>query len=184
MIQDNRGLNEYFTHNDALHDALGLQSGASVELHAFGTGEHNRNFWFVNPVDGKRLVLRVNVVPQPFHDNQVAYEYSALELLASSGRTPLPLYLDDSPKAPGYGVIVTTFCEGRMLDYDHLRAGDLAQCARIMADVHAMPVPDNAPLFKPANALVSLFDECTMRILSGKAIAETLVWEWNTIKYR
>lgn len=111
----------------------------------------------------RRFVLRINVATQPFHRNQVRYEYDALRALEQSGRAPKSLYLDDSAHAPGKGALVIGFCEGRELDFDYLRPGDLSCAAQLMADVHSVPVDDACSLFRPRNPLRTLFDECVER---------------------
>ena len=110
-----------------------------------------------------RYVLRVNVAPQPFHADQVAYEEVALRALAESGRVPRVLYRDSSPEALGAGVLVISYCAGQTLDFDALRPGDLRCAAKIMADIHAVPVDAACPLHRPADPLRELFDECMAR---------------------
>lgn len=126
-------------------------------------GEHNLNYWFENPVSCERFVLRINVTKQPFHDNQVRYEFDALKALECSGCTPKPLYLDDSPQAPCEGAMVIGFCEGEQLDFDHLLPGDLDRAARIMADIHSVSIPSNCKLYRPIDPIRKLFDECFSR---------------------
>ncbi|MCI8469688.1 MAG: aminoglycoside phosphotransferase family protein [Eggerthellaceae bacterium] len=151
----------YLASNADLREAVGARDGELLVPHPLGEGEHNQNFWF--SCGGKRFVLRVNVAPQPFHDNQVRYEFDALGALTPSGCTPRPLYLDDGPDAPAHGALVTSFCPGRQLDFDHLRPGDLERVAALMAAVHAVPVAPACPLHRPADPLRRLLDECVAR---------------------
>ena len=153
----------YLRDNAGLRAALGIPGDAVLWPHPLGMGEHNLNYWFEEPASGVRYVLRINVAPQPFHDNQVAYEHAALVALQPSGCTPRPVYLDDAPTAPGKGALVISFCEGSELDFDGLRPGDLRCAAQLMADVHAVPVSDDCPLFRPADPLRQLFEECLQR---------------------
>ena len=161
----------YLAENAALRFAVGAADDAVLEPHSLGAGEHNLNYWFCEPASGSKYVLRVNVLPQPFHDNQVAYEFAALKALAPSGCTPLPVFLDDSPAALGKGVIVETFCEGDTLDFDRLQPGDLECAARLMANVHAVPVAADCPLYKPHDPLRALYDECLQRFRVYRASA-------------
>lgn len=165
------GTARYLAGNEELRGALGISAHAVLIPHYLGEGEHNRNFWFADPESGRRFVLRINVDPQPFHDNQVAYEFAALQLLEPCGRAPQPLYLDDSPDAPGKGALVETFCEGEQLDFDRLRPGDLRCAVQLMADIHAVRVADVArcPLHRPADPLRGLFDECVNRFKAYRA---------------
>ena len=168
--RDKRELEDYLRNNDELWESLGLSGCPELELHELGMGEHNLNYWFADS-SGRRFVLRVNVASQPFHVNQVAYEFEALRSLGPSGRTPEPLYLDDSPKAPGKGALVIGFCEGSELDFDHVRPGDLRCVAQIMADVHAVPVDENCGLYRPRDPLCDLFEECLERFEMYRASA-------------
>ena len=162
---------EYLRDNVALRRALGVADGDLLEPHFLGTGEHNRNFRFRHIASGDDYVLRVNVAPQPFHRNQVAYEYAALETLAPCGRTPQPLYLDCSPTALGKGVLVISFCEGDQLDFDALRPGDLRCAAQLIADLHAVEVPRECALYRPHDPLRILFEECMQRFATYRASA-------------
>lgn len=161
----------YLNSNAALRAAVGARDDEELVLYPLGMGEHNLNYRFEVPSTGCSYVLRINVASQPFHENQVAYEYAALEVLASSGRVPKPCYIDDSGDAPAKGVLVIGYCDGTMLDFDHLRPGDLRCAAQIIADVHAVPVPLDSTLFRPADPLRSLFDECIQRFETYRASA-------------
>ena len=169
---------EYLCDNAALRAAVGAAGGEVLEPHLLGLGEHNLNYWF--EVGGRKFVLRVNVAPQPFHENQVAYEFAALQSLAPSGCTPMPIYLDDSPSALGEGVIVESFCEGRTLDFDRLQPGDLDCAIRLMADVHAVPVTADCPLHRPSDPLRELFEECLERyeVYRTSAFEDARITKW------
>lgn len=171
---------EYLQRNSDLRAAIGVGRGAVLEPRWLGEGEHNLNFRFTNPENGRCYVLRVNVVKQPFHDDQVAYEFAALEQLARSGCTPEPVYLDNTESAPGEGAMVIGFCEGEQLDFDHLRPGDLRCAAQLMADIHTVPISEPCTLFKPADPLRELYDECLQRFETYKASAfeEPRITRW------
>ncbi len=153
---------EYLSTSGPLREALDVPAGFALEPHLLGMGEHNLNFRFALP-GGQHAVLRVNVASQPFHKNQIRYEFGALEAAVPSGCTPQPLFVDDSPAAPGKGVLVESFCEGRQLDFDDLRPGDVRCAIQMMADVHAVPVSDSCGLFCPADPLRAMFEECQQR---------------------
>lgn len=191
-----RSAARYLADNVELRGLVGASPHDEFTLHPLGEGEHNVNFWFSVP-DGaasrlpepkkassksasQRYVLRVNVLPQPFHACQVRYESDALRAVASSGCTPMPIYVDSSSKAPGEGVLVETFCPGRQLDFDHLRQGDLERCAAILADIHSVPVGPDTPLFRPHDPLQELFDECLerFRIYRASAFEDARITRW------
>ena len=171
---------DYLNANAALRGALGIGDGVVLEPHYLGVGEHNLNYRFEDPGSGRAFVLRVNVVPQPFHDDQVAYEFAALKMVEPSGCTPRALYLDNGPDAPGKGALVISFCEGDELDFDNLRAGDLRCVAQIMANVHAVAVGDECPLHRPADPLRGLFGECLERfeVYRASAFEDARVTKW------
>ena len=153
---------EYLSTSGPLREALDVPAGFALEPHLLGMGEHNLNFRFALP-GGQHAVLRVNVASQPFHKNQIRYEFGALEAAVPSGCTPQPLFVDDSSAAPGKGVLVESFCEGRQLDFDDLCPGDVRCAIQMMADVHAVPVSDSCGLFCPADPLRAMFEECQQR---------------------
>ncbi len=169
---------DYLEGSPALKAALGLPEDRPIQVRAIGEGEHNRNYEF--SAGDERYVLRVNVASQPFHANQVRYEFQALEALIPSGCTPLPLYLDDTPRALGKGCLVISYCEGPQLDFDDLRPGDLACAAQLMADVHSVAVPQSCALFRPADPLRTLFEECLERfeVYRRSAYEEPRLTRW------
>lgn len=153
----------YLANNKGLRCALGIADEAFLQPAFLGAGEHNRNFVFCDPATRKKFVLRINVAPQSFHSNQVAYEAEALRVLGQTDRAPKVLYVDSSKRLLNYNALVISFCEGRMLHYDHLQEGDLERAVRIMADIHAAPIPANCMLTRPEDPLKSLFNECMQR---------------------
>ena len=173
----------YLAENNQLRVTLEIPDDAVVIPHPLGLGEHNKNYWFTHPAKEKKLVLRVNVAPQPFHDNQIAYEYAALRALASSGRTPTPFYIDDSEGSPAYGALVTSFCEGEELDFDSLNPDDLGCVAHIMADVHAVETGEQTKFYRPEDPLRSLYEECLERIdvYKSSGYEEERLTKWVTL---
>ena len=170
----------YLKGNGGLRRALGIADGASLDPIPLGMGEHNQNYLFANPATGQQFVLRINMVRQPFHENQVAYEFGALRALQISGCTPAPLYLDDSASAPGKGAMVIGFCPGKELDFDHLNPGDLKRTAALMADVHAVPVTESCTVYHPVDALRQLYDECAdrFRVYRASAYEDARITRW------
>ena len=170
----------YLRDNAALRAAVGAPQGCVLEPRDLGMGEHNVNYRFDVPGNGRSFVLRVNVATQPFHDDQVAYEFAALQALEPSGCTPKPFYLDNSPAALGEGAMVIQFCEGDQLDFDNVRPGDVRCAVQMMANVHAVHVFDDCPLFRPADPLHALFEECLQRyrVYRASAFEDARVTAW------
>lgn len=175
-----RQASDYLQRNAALRRAVGASAGAKLEPHVLGVGEHNLNYWFTVPETGLKYVLRINVASQPFHEDQVAYEFSALKALVDSRCAPLPVYLDNTLDTLEKGVLVISFCEGSVLDFDRLRPGDLRCAAQLMADIHSVRVQDDCKVFRPADPLRELFDECRQRfeVYRSSAFEERRLTRW------
>ena len=59
----------------------GLPEEVTEEYHMLAQGEYNRNYWFIHPATGKKMVFRINYGSQMHLSNQIEYDYKALELL-------------------------------------------------------------------------------------------------------
>lgn len=171
---------KYLQDNVELRYALGIDSDVVLEPHPLGAGEHNENYWFASPTTGQKYVLRINVVSQPFHKNQVAYEFEALRVLEPSGRAPKPLYVDSSKRFIDKGAMVIGFCEGQELNFDALRDGDLERCIELMADIHTVKIPGDCKLHHPKDSLSELFAECMQRyeIYRKSGYGEEQITRW------
>jgi len=121
-----------------------------------GQGEYNQNFFFVHPLTGQKLVLRVNTGSQMHLENQIEYEFSALQELKTSGRTPCPLFCDGASSELGQGVLVMEWLPGRPLNYRK----DMTAAAEILADIHSVPIRPDTKLLRPADPLLSIYNEC------------------------
>lgn len=160
-----KGLKEYTRHN-TYTKALGIPDEVEIVYRPLARGEYNINYVFRHPVTQRELVLRVNTGSQMHLDNQIEYEYQALKLLESSGRTPRPVYVDGSKEQMDYGIMVMEFLEGRPLNY----RTDLKYAAECLADIHSTPVSNEKTrkagievaggLICPENALQAILDEC------------------------
>lgn len=147
---------ERYVASRAFLEALGAPEGSAVTLSPLGQGEYNLNYRFARPATGQPLVLRINTGSQMGLDDQIGYEYAALQDLAPSGRTPCPLFCDGSKAILPYGVLVMEWLPGRALRYET----DLPQAAEILADIHALPVPNRSWLIRPRQPARSIYDEC------------------------
>jgi len=151
---------DYLRSNHALHEALEIDEDDAQLLVAepLKQGEHNANFTFVHPVTHATHVLRVNYLSQMGLEDQIGYEYRALEFLQPSGRVPKPRFLDSSKQLCGHGALVMDFYGGEWLDYEI--PGNVAEAACMLADVHAVPVGEDCPLQRPGDPLRAQFDVC------------------------
>ena len=111
-----KGLKEYVRH-PFYREALGLPEEVTERYEMLAQGEYNRNYVFTHPVTCKKLVLRVNCGSQMHLRHQIEYEFHALKLLESSGRTPKPFYVDGSLEYLDHGIMVMEFLPGTTLDY-------------------------------------------------------------------
>ncbi|MDJ0783948.1 MAG: phosphotransferase [Desulfosarcinaceae bacterium] len=118
-------------------------------------GEYNLNYKVSAPA--VTLVLRVNVGTQIDRTDQIRYEYKALQLLADSGVTPRPYYVDDSRRDFDTGVLFMAYLPGGPLDY----ARDLDQAADLFARIHQVPVPASSNhLIREEAPLSLIYEEC------------------------
>lgn len=146
----------YLSHNPSLQDALDIPQGTEVSASLLARGEYNENYLFVHPVTQKKLIARINLGSQMHLSHQIEYEAQALKLLKPSGRTPQVCHVD-SKGIKGYSILIETWLPGRPLNY----ATDLEVAARILADVHSVPIPSEHVLVVPENPLQSIVAECS-----------------------
>ena len=163
---DQKQLSAYL-HSEGFLSRLELPRGTELTLAPLGQGEYNLNYRFVHPVTGQPLVLRINTGSQMHLDHQIAYEFHALQDLYPSGRTPRPLCYDDSRTLLPYGTLVMEWLPGRPLRYET----DLVQAAAILADIHALPIPEGSHLLRPACPARSIYEECL------SMVEHYLTWE-------
>ena len=140
-----------FLRSEAFLTPLGISAGTELEFSVLGQGEYNLNYVFSHPVTGQKLVLRINTGSQMHLADQIGYEYAALVSLAPSGRTPKPLCC-----YPEQGMLVMEWLPGRALNY----RTDMDIAARILADIHCTPVPENCRLLRPGHPAKAIYDEC------------------------
>lgn len=153
---DIKGLLQY-VHLKRYRQALGLPDEISEKYSILAQGEYNRNYYFIHPVSGEKLILRVNLGSQMGIKDQIGYEYNALKLLENSKRTPKALYVDGSFKNLNYGIMVMEFLPGKVLDYKT----DMKKAAACFADIHSVKIPENSKLIMPENLTGAILDECS-----------------------
>ena len=140
-----------FLKSEAFLLPLGIPSGTDLDFMVLGQGEYNLNYAFTHPVTGQKLVLRINTGSQMHLEDQISYEYGALQALAPSGRTPKPMCCWSER-----GMLVMEWLPGRGLDYNT----DLDIAAQILADIHCTPVPADCALLRPEYPAQAIYDEC------------------------
>ncbi len=144
-------LRRYLVDHKEKLDLQGEQNDWKIQKLA--QGEYNINYLFED--GSQKLVLRINTGSQMHLPNQIEYEYLALKALENSGRTPKPIYFDDSKEILPYGFLIMEFLNGVALDYQK----DLAAAADCLADLHSIKVnPKN--LIIPKNPKRAMVDEC------------------------
>lgn len=166
------GLREYVAW-EPYRRALGLPEKVTEEYELLAQGEYNRNYVFTHPVSKKKLVLRVNCGSQMHLENQIQYEYDALNLLSDSGRTPVPYYVDGSLEKSSHGIMVMEFLPGHALDY----RTELLFAAECLADIHSVKVGEGTHLLRPKDPLRAILEECEAMVRvymdSGLAVKTT-----------
>jgi len=136
--------------------SLGFSENDEIEFSMLAQGEYNVNYIFEHPVTGKKLLFRVNTGSQMHLENQIEYEYRALKDLEISGRTPKVYYVDSSKKTIPYGILVMEYLPGHEMDYRK----ELYKGAEILADIHAVEMPEDSGLIHSANPCNEILDEC------------------------
>lgn len=119
-------------------------------------GEYNMNY-VIQQENQTPWVLRVNVGSQINRDDQIVYEYDALALLQGSGRTPVPLFVDDSRVNIELGVLGMSYIPGEMMRYEI----HVFEAARLFADIHSYTHPlEDTHLIVEQNPLTMTYEEC------------------------
>jgi aminoglycoside phosphotransferase (APT) family kinase protein len=130
-------------------------AGRTFRVSPLAGGEYNLNFLLTAGED--KRVFRVNIGTQIARDDQIVYEFKALQLLASSGVTPQPYFVDDSRQDLDRGIAIMEYLPGRALVYET----DLDQAAAVLACIHQVPVdPANNHLIREDAPLDLIYREC------------------------
>jgi aminoglycoside phosphotransferase (APT) family kinase protein len=130
-------------------------AGRTFAVAPLAGGEYNLNY-LLCAGDEKR-VFRVNIGTQIARDDQIVYEFKALQLLAGSGVTPQPYFVDDSRQTIPHGVSIMEYLPGRPLVY----ATDRDQAAALLARIHQVPVvPAANHLIREDAPLDLIYREC------------------------
>jgi aminoglycoside phosphotransferase (APT) family kinase protein len=127
----------------------------SFQVVPLAKGEYNLNYL----LKGKKrtLVFRVNMGTQIDRDDQILYEFKALQLLQNSGVTPVPYFVDDSRTIIDRGISIMEYLPGRHLDYNK----DLKHAAKVFSTIHQLPVPEaENHLIRETEPLTLIFTEC------------------------
>lgn len=167
-------------------EALGLPLAVTEEYRLLAQGEYNRNYLFVHPCTKQKLLLRVNFGSQMHLEDQIEYEYRALQLLQPSGRTPTPLYVDGTKQHFPYGVMIMEYLPGHALEYET----ELPYAAECLADIHSVSIGAEAGLIAPTQPLRAILEECETMFCTYAAseladarkkqrIQEMLAWGWQ-----
>lgn len=135
-------------------DRFGIEDKEDFSL--LGQGEYNINYIFNSKAYNKKLVLRIATDSQMDLENQIRYEYEALELLIKTNRTPKPIYCDDRKELIPYGFLVMEYLPGRHLNYKK----DLQYAAETLATIHNEHILETNPLVKPTSPIKAIYEEC------------------------
>ncbi|MFW5979634.1 MAG: aminoglycoside phosphotransferase family protein [Halanaerobium sp.] len=144
-------LKEYIKNRDFMQ-ATGISRRAKLEFLA--QGEYNINYLIKD--EEEKYVLRINLGSQMDLDDQIGYEFSALEKLVPSGVTPRPFYLDNSREKLDYGLLMMEYLQGRHLDYQK----DLKSAAKVFAKIHKLDTAGADHLIKEKKPLTAIWNEC------------------------
>ena len=130
--------------------------GRKFTVTPLAQGEYNLNYLIT--ADTTRLVFRVNIGTQIAREDQIVYEYKALDLLRNSGVTPRPHYVDDTRTVFDRGILIMKYLAGEALDYHR----DIADAAKLFAAIHQVEVSEEKNhLIREEAPLSLIFEECT-----------------------
>ena len=143
----------YLNHRD--WSSVSAMSDRTFTVTPLAQGEYNLNYLIAS--DSIRLVFRVNIGTQIDRDDQILYEYKALDLLKRSSVTPRPHFVDDSRRFIDHGILIMDYLPGESLDYNR----DLPRAAGLFAAIHQIKVPpENNHLIRENAPLTLIYDEC------------------------
>ena len=133
-----------------------VMQGRKFTISPLAQGEYNLNYLI--SAGSLRLVFRVNIGTQISRDDQILYEYRALELLSKSGATPRPFFVDDTRQMLEQGILIMEFLPGESMDYPL----DMWDAARLLATIHQIEVPaQKNHLIREDAPLTLIYEECT-----------------------
>ncbi|MDZ7721424.1 MAG: aminoglycoside phosphotransferase family protein [candidate division KSB1 bacterium] len=137
--------------------SLPVIAGRTFRIKFLAGGEYNLNYKLTSTDDEVKLIFRVNIGTQIDRKDQILYEYRTLQLLQSSGVTPVPYWVDDSRQYFQQGVLMMQFLPGEPLDY----TTDLNAAAETLARLHQVKVPEEQNhLIREQAPLSLIFEEC------------------------
>lgn len=136
-------------------DDVPTMRGQVFTVSPLAGGEYNLNYLLQSAAS--RLVFRVNMASQIDREDQILYEFKALQLLQESGVTPLPFFVDDSRSFIDRGISIMEYLPGRPLDYK----ADLASAAKTLSIIHQLEIAEaNNHLIIERQPLSLIFAEC------------------------
>lgn len=141
--------------NASLDSVPGWRAGKPFSLQPLAHGEYNMNYLLQQ--GRARWVFRVNIGTQIDRDDQILYEFRALQLIEKSGVTPKAYFVDDSRDKLPHGVLIMEYLPGEPLDY---RRDSLA-AARLFARIHSLDIDEQHNHLIPEESPLSMtYEEC------------------------
>lgn len=155
-----------YVNRNAFKDLFEIPSSLTLQPTLLAAGEYNINYLFTMPHTLEKLILRLNTHSQMGLNDQITYEYMALDLLNETGRTPKAFFIDSSKSILPYGVLMMAFLEGRPLQYT---PNDLKAAVAIFSDIHGIAVPKDCHLLQPTHPAEAMLEECTSLLKQAEA---------------
>ncbi len=138
-------------------DDVPVMAGHRFTVSPLARGEYNFNYRISAQDASLELVFRVNRGTQIQRNDQVLYEYRALDLLKDTGVTPVPHFVDDTRSRLEYGILIMEYLPGEPLDYTR----DLEDAARLLAVIHQVKAPEaRNTLIREEAPLSLIYEEC------------------------
>ncbi|WP_028307738.1 aminoglycoside phosphotransferase family protein [Desulfitibacter alkalitolerans] len=171
-----------YVNKSSLKQHLGIEPKEEVRVDYLAQGEYNLNY-IIETDASRKFVFRVNTGSQMQLQNQIKYEFQALNLLKNSSVTPRPYYLDDSMKSLPYGILIMEFLPGEPLDYRY----DLDKAAGTFAVIHGLEfseldtnflVKEPGPftgIYNEASRLLDIYFRCTKASIETAELLEKII---------
>lgn len=154
-VIDTRLLTDYIQRAD-FSQVPGWQPDLSCAIYPLAQGEYNLNYRLQQ--GQRQWVFRVNLGTQIDRQDQIVYEYQALQLLSNTGVTPLPYFVDDTRERLPHGVLLMEYLNGEALDYRR----DLLAAARVLARIHTLSAEQTRNhLIVEERPLSMTYEECS-----------------------
>lgn len=133
-----------------------------INVYELANGEYNYNYKLDIKIEyedrsiQESAVLRINYGSQMNLENQIEYEYNALEYLKETGVTPVPILMDLSKELLEKEYLIMEFIEGNTFDYK----SDMYSGAECLSKIHKYKKETEFKFIEPEDPFSAILEEC------------------------